>query len=85
MSSLMKALGIDRLSIDDRVQLLEEISESIAAASEEITLSEAHKEDLRRRLDAYRDNPKAGSPWEEVKARLEGRPGEAPAGRQSRG
>jgi putative addiction module component (TIGR02574 family) len=27
---------------------------------------------LQRRLDAYRDDPKAGSPWEEVKARLQG-------------
>ena len=24
------------------------------------------------RLDDFRDNPKAGSPWEEVKARLRG-------------
>ncbi len=75
MSSLMKSLGIDRLSIDDRVRLLDEISESIAATSEDIALSEAHKEDLRRRLDAYRDDPKAGSPWEEVKARLKGNAG----------
>jgi putative addiction module component (TIGR02574 family) len=75
MSSLMKSLGIDRLSIDDRVRLLDEISESIAATSEDATLSEAHKEDLRRRLDAYRDDPKAGSPWQEVKARLQGNAG----------
>lgn len=73
MSSLMKSLGIDRLSIDDRVRLLDEISESIAATSEDIALSEAHNEDLRRRLDAYRDDPKAGSPWEEVKAPLAGK------------
>lgn len=73
--SLMESLGIARLSVEDRLRLLDEIWKSIADAPEEAVLSEAHKEDLRRRLDAYRDNPKAGSPWEEVKARLRGRVG----------
>jgi putative addiction module component (TIGR02574 family) len=34
-------------------------------------LTDAHKI-LQRRLNTYGDNPKAGSPWEEVKARLRG-------------
>lgn len=73
--SLMESLGIDRLSIEDRLRLLDEISESLASVNESVRLSDAHREDLRRRVDAYRDDPKAGSPWAEVKARLRGEAG----------
>lgn len=72
MSASMKAHGLDRLSLAERILLVEELWDSIAASSEAVTLTDAHKEDLQRRLDAYRENPKAGSPWEEVKARLSG-------------
>jgi putative addiction module component (TIGR02574 family) len=72
MAATMKALGLDRLSLAERILLVEELWDSIAASPEVVPLTEAHKEDLRRRLDAYRDDPKAGSPWEEVKARLRG-------------
>jgi putative addiction module component (TIGR02574 family) len=72
MSTTMSELGLDRLSVAERILLVEELWDSIAAAPEAVTLSEAHKRDLERRLDAYRDNPKAGSPWEDVKARLQG-------------
>jgi putative addiction module component (TIGR02574 family) len=37
-----------------------------------LPLSEAQKQDLQRRLAAYEADPKAGSSWEEVKARLSG-------------
>jgi putative addiction module component (TIGR02574 family) len=70
MSTSMNALGLDRLSLAERILLVEELWDSIAATPEAIKLSEAHERDLQRRLDAYHDNPKAGSPWEEVKARL---------------
>jgi putative addiction module component (TIGR02574 family) len=54
----------------DRLRLIEEVWESLESVPEAIALTEAQKSDLQRRLDAYRDNPKAGSPWDEVKARL---------------
>jgi putative addiction module component (TIGR02574 family) len=72
MPTMMEALGLDQLSLDERLRLVEELCESIATTPDAVTLSEAQKGDLQRRLDAYRDNPKAGSPWEEVKARLLG-------------
>jgi putative addiction module component (TIGR02574 family) len=33
-------------------------------------LTDAQREDLQRRLDAYQDDPLAGSSWEEVKERV---------------
>jgi putative addiction module component (TIGR02574 family) len=74
MTVSIKALGLDQLSIADRLQLIEELWQSIEAKPEAVPITEAQKQDLQRRLDAHRDNPKAGSPWEEVKARLRGQP-----------
>jgi putative addiction module component (TIGR02574 family) len=65
-------LGLDRLSVAERILLVEELWDSIIADTEAVSLTEAQKLDLWRRLDAYRDNPKAGSSWEDVKARLHG-------------
>jgi putative addiction module component (TIGR02574 family) len=70
MAVTMKSLGIDQLSVDDRLLLLEEIWDSIAADPESVPVSDAQKLDLQDRLNAYQDDPKAGAPWEEVKARL---------------
>jgi putative addiction module component (TIGR02574 family) len=70
----MKALGIDQLSIAQRILLVEEIWDSIASEEDAIPLTEAQRQDLQRRLAAYEANPQAGSKWEEVKARLSGYP-----------
>lgn len=69
MSASMKSLGLDKLSVAERILLAEELWDSIVPSQESVTLSEAHRQDLQRRLDAYRDDPKAGSPWEEVKVK----------------
>jgi len=68
----MNALGLDRLTVAERIFLVQDLWDSIAATPDAVTLTESHQQDLKRRLDAYRDNPKAGSPWEEVKGRLQG-------------
>jgi putative addiction module component (TIGR02574 family) len=38
--------------------------------SETLPVPTSHKDELDRRLAAQRDNPKAGSNWEEVRTRL---------------
>jgi putative addiction module component (TIGR02574 family) len=72
MSSLMKALGIDRLSVDDRLALVQEIWDSIAATPEQVPLTEAEKELLDRRLADLDANPNNVLTWEEIKARIQG-------------
>jgi putative addiction module component (TIGR02574 family) len=74
MSPTMKALGIDQLSVAQRILLVEEIWDSIAPEETAIPLTEAQRQDLQRRLTAYEANPKAGSTWEEVKERLRAHP-----------
>ena len=71
--SMMKELGIDRLSVDERVLLAEEIWDSIAAEADAAPLTDAQRADLDRRLAEYAADPTAGSSWEDVKARLRDR------------
>jgi putative addiction module component (TIGR02574 family) len=59
--------------VAQRILLVEEIWDSIAAEAEQLPLTEAQKQDLQRRLAAYQANPNAGSSWEEVRARLQER------------
>jgi len=58
------------LSVPERIQLVEDIWDSIAAVPGTFTLSEAQRTELNRRLEQHRKDPNSGSPWEEVKRRL---------------
>ena len=68
----MKVSAADTLDlpIPDRIQLVAEIWDSIAECPEQIELTEATRELLRKRLKAHRADPTAGSPWAEVKKRI---------------
>lgn len=54
------------LSIPERIQLVEDIWDTIAEGADSIDLSEEEKKIIDERLDAYHKNPNAGSPWEDV-------------------
>ena len=69
MSPTIQDLGIDRMSADDRLRLIEEIWDSLAPL-EQLEVPESHREELDRRIAAADADPSAGSPWEEVRARL---------------
>ena len=60
-----------RLSVSERIQLVEDLWDSIATVPDGIPLTEAQREELDRRLDAYHKNPDAGSPWESVRERIQ--------------
>jgi len=58
------------LSVSERIQLVEDVWDSIVAVPDSVPLTEAQKQELDRRLDAYHHNPDAGSPWEFVKEKI---------------
>jgi putative addiction module component (TIGR02574 family) len=68
----MKITAADalELSVPERIQLVAEIWESIAECPDQIELTDATKKLLAKRLEASRQNPNAGSPWEEVRSRI---------------
>ena len=73
MTVSMKAFGLDQLTPAERIVLVEELWESITIVPESVPVTDAQREDLQRRLDAFRDDPKAGSTWADVKSRLRSR------------
>lgn len=75
MGASVKSLGIDKLDVDDRLALVEEIWASIVADAEAFALTPAQREELDRRIaddDAY---PSDVIPWSEVKASVRSRLG----------
>jgi len=61
------------LSVSERIQLVEDLWDTIVAVPESVQLTEAQKQELDRRLDAYHQDPDAGSPWELVRERIRNR------------
>ena len=68
-----RTADILELGVAERIQLVEDIWDSIAAVPEAVPLSEDQKKELDRRLEAYHLNPDAGSPWSSVKERIRNR------------
>lgn len=60
-------VDISLLSVAERIQLAEDLWDSILEQQEEIPLTEAQKQELDRRLENYKKNPTTGSSWEDVK------------------
>ncbi|MCI0534466.1 MAG: addiction module protein [Verrucomicrobiales bacterium] len=58
------------LPVQERLQLVEDIWNSIADVHEALELSDEDKKFIDARLEARQRNPNAGSPWEEVYARI---------------
>jgi putative addiction module component (TIGR02574 family) len=58
------------LPVAERLELVGDIWDSIAQVPERLELTAAQRAELDRRLEAYRRDPAAGSPWSEVKARI---------------
>jgi putative addiction module component (TIGR02574 family) len=59
-----------QLTVAERIQLAEDIWDSVAAFPEALPLTDAQKEELDRRLQAYAENPSEGISWDELKDRL---------------
>ena len=72
MRTLVDA-DILELSISERIQLVEDIWDSIAEVLEAIPLNDKQKVELDRWLNAYHQNPNEGSPWDLVRDRIRSR------------
>jgi putative addiction module component (TIGR02574 family) len=58
------------LSIPERIQLVQDIWDSIAEVPDSIELTDAQREELDRRVEAHKRDPEAASSWEVVRERL---------------
>ena len=75
MGVTVKTLGIDRLDVDERLALVEEIWASICVDANAFPLTEMQRAELDRRIvddDAFPDDV---VPWDEIKASARSRLG----------
>jgi putative addiction module component (TIGR02574 family) len=59
-----------QMSVAERIQLVEDIWDSIVASPESIPVTDAQKEELDRRLQAHAGNPDGGVSWDELKEKV---------------
>lgn len=70
MAISLKSLGIERLGVEERLALVEELWDSIATDSAALSLTEAQQAELDRRIAEHEANPDDVVPWENVKASI---------------
>ena len=58
------------LSIPERIQLVEDIWDTIAAEADRVELTEEEKKVVDKRLKMYHQNPNLGSSWEDIFKRI---------------
>jgi putative addiction module component (TIGR02574 family) len=58
------------LPVQERIRLVSALWDSIVEHPECVELTEAERQELDRRMDAYLKNPTEGTPWPEVKKKL---------------
>ena len=68
MTQMMQ--DILKMSVPERILMVEAIWDSIATNDEQVELLAETKQLLDERLEAHKNNPKDGSSWDEVKARI---------------
>ena len=68
MNATVKSLGIDRLGLDERLTLVEEIWDTIALGSTAIPLTSAQRTELEHRMAEDDANPDDTVTWEHAKA-----------------
>jgi putative addiction module component (TIGR02574 family) len=59
-----------QMSVAERIQLAEDIWDSIAAVPEALPLTDAERQELNRRLELHARNPDEGIPWDELKEKV---------------
>ncbi len=70
MPSTLSRLGLTDLSVLDRLDLIEELWDSIPDSLEGVPVPDWHREIVQRGVEFADANPEALIPWEEVRAHL---------------
>lgn len=73
MGQALHALGIDSMSVEDRIDLVKDIWDSVAIEAGLLPPSPAEKAELDRRLAEDDANPDDTISWETIKAEAQAR------------
>jgi putative addiction module component (TIGR02574 family) len=69
----MSTIDIEKLSPEERLELLEQLWGSLSEMSEAVPVTDAQREELDRRLDDLDREGPVGIPWNEVLDRIRSR------------
>lgn len=69
----MGTIDIAKLSLEDRLRLLEQLWDSLCETPEAVPMTDAQREELDRRLDDLDREGPVGIPWDEVLDRIRNR------------
>ena len=72
MTVRIDSLGIDRLSVRDRLDLIEQIWDSLPDQVEPQDVPDWHVAELAKRRAIAAESPGVGRPWRDVLEQLEG-------------
>ena len=70
MKKNISITDVFKLSVSERIQVVEDIWDSISRNPDAVTLTTDQKEELDSRLGGYRQNPAAGSAWSQIKKKI---------------
>jgi putative addiction module component (TIGR02574 family) len=74
MSDMLSNFDFQGLSSPEKLEVIGRLWDSIPDSLADLPLSDAHREELERRLEAADADPAAAVPWELVRARLRQKP-----------
>ena len=66
-----KIPALAQLSVQEKLLLASELWDEVTARADEIPIPQHILDELDRRMEEYRRDPSAGSPWPEVKQRIQ--------------
>jgi putative addiction module component (TIGR02574 family) len=69
----LEALGVHRMSNEERIALAQAILDSVESDGQPMPISDEFRTELRRRLAEYEANPESAIPAEEVEGQIRGR------------
>lgn len=68
MTKLLTPDELRKLPVEDRLQMIADIWDSLDGEADDLPLPDWQRDELNRRLDALEQDPDAGRPWPEVRA-----------------
>lgn len=68
---MIRLSELEKLSARERLQLVQDLRDSIAAEPESLPVTNAQKEELDRRLESHQNDEEEGFSWSNLKARLQ--------------
>jgi putative addiction module component (TIGR02574 family) len=74
MATQLEALGLDKLTVQQRLELIETLWDSLPEQLDPNDVPDWHLAELAKRRAATISNPGVGKPWREVLDRLEATP-----------